>query len=134
VLEENLRQVRTLSVGEVAVGSLMISYHGTQRTVSDNQGRPVYGGSDLVCVRGGREVLNALPMSPEVRAAVAAARRYDEATEEFHGFTASRRNYDVAELAQTVGHDQGCSSLRGALAARAAPNSRHWQRSRGIHR
>jgi hypothetical protein len=35
-------------------------------------------------------------MSPEVRAAVASARRYDEATEEFHGFTASRRNYDVA--------------------------------------
>jgi hypothetical protein len=64
--------------------------------VSDNQGRPVYGGSDLVCVRGGREVLDALPMSPEIRAAVLAARRYDEATEEFHGFTASRRNYDVA--------------------------------------
>jgi len=96
VLEENLRQVRTLSVGEVAVGRLRISYHGEQRTVRDNHGRPVYGGSDLVCVRGGREVLDALPMSPEVRAAVLAARRYDEATEEFHGFTASRRNYDVA--------------------------------------
>src|SRR5215813_13138804 len=97
VLEENLRQVRTLSVGEVAVGGLRISYHGTQRTVADNDGRPVYGGSDLVCVRGGWEVLDALPMSPEVRAAVAAARRYDEAAEEFHGFTASRRNYDVAQ-------------------------------------
>ena len=96
VLEENLRQVRTLSVGEVAVGNLRISYYGTQRTVADNEGRPVYGGSELVCVRGGWEALNALPMSPEVRAAVAAARRYDEATEEFHGFTASRRNYDVA--------------------------------------
>jgi Protein of unknown function (DUF3182) len=97
VLEENLRQVRTLSVGEVAIGSLRISYHGTQRTVADNEGRPVYGGSDLVCVRGGWEVLDTLPMSPEVRAAVAAARRYDNATEEFHGFTASRRNYDVAQ-------------------------------------
>ena len=97
VLEENLRQVRTFSVGEVAVGSLSISYYGPQRTVRDNGGRPVYGGSELVCVRGGREVLDALPMSPEVRAAVVAARRYDEATEEFHGFTASRRNYDVAQ-------------------------------------
>jgi len=97
VLEENLRQVRTLSVGEVAVGGLRISYHGTQRTVADNKGRPVYGGSDLVCVRGGWEVLGGLPMSPEVRAAVAAARRYDEAAEEFHGFAASRRNYDVAQ-------------------------------------
>ena len=95
VLEENLRQVRTLSVGEVAVGSLRISYHGTQRTVRDNEGRPVYGGSDLVCVRGGWEALDVLPMLPEVRAAVVAARRYDEATAEFHGFTASRRNYDV---------------------------------------
>jgi uncharacterized protein DUF3182 len=97
VLEENLRQVRTLSVGEVAVGGLRISYHGTQRTVADNEGRPVYGGSDLACVRGGWEVLDGLPMSAEVRAAVVAARRYDEATEEFHGFTASRRNYDVAQ-------------------------------------
>jgi hypothetical protein len=97
VLEENLRQVRTLSVGEVAVGGLRISYHGTQRIVADNEGRPVYGGSDLVCVRGGWEGLGGLPMSPEVRAAVAAARRYDEAAEEFHGFTASRRNYDVAQ-------------------------------------
>jgi Protein of unknown function (DUF3182) len=58
---------------------------------------PVYGGSELVCVRGGWEVLDALPMSPEVHAAVAAARRYDEATEEFHGFAASRLNYDVAQ-------------------------------------
>jgi hypothetical protein len=97
VLEENLRRVRTLSVGEVAIGNLRISYYGTQRTMADNEGRPVYGGSDLVCVRGGWEVLDALPMSPKVRAAVVAARRYDEATEEFHGFTASRRNYDVAQ-------------------------------------
>jgi hypothetical protein len=96
VLEENLRQVRTLSVGEVVIGNPRISYYGTQRTVADNEGRPVYGGSELICVRGGWEVLDALPMSAEVRAAVVAARRYDEATEEFHGFTASRRNYDVA--------------------------------------
>jgi hypothetical protein len=97
VLEENLRQVRTLSIGEIAVGSVRISYHGTQRTVGDNEGRPVYGGSDLVCVRGGWEALDALPMVPEIHAAVVAARRYDEATAEFHGFVASRRNYDVGQ-------------------------------------
>jgi hypothetical protein len=97
VLEENLRQVRTLSIGEIAVGNLRISYHGTQRTVRDNEGRPVYGGSDLMCVRGGWEALDALPMVREVRAAVVAARRYDEATAEFHGFVASRRNYDVGQ-------------------------------------
>src|SRR5229473_8503485 len=66
VLEENLRQVRTLSVGEVAVGNLRISYYGTQRTVRDNRERPVYGGSELVCVRGGREALDALLMSSEI--------------------------------------------------------------------
>jgi len=97
VLEENLREVRTLSVGEVAVGSLGISYYGTQRTVRDNRERPVYGGSELVCVRGGREALDALPMSSEIRAAVVAAKRYNEAVEEFRGFIASRRNYDVAQ-------------------------------------
>ena len=97
VLEDNLRQVKTLSVGEVAIGNRRTSYYGTQRTVADNEGRPVYGGSELVCVRGGWKILDALPMSPEVRAAVAAARRYDDATEEFDGFTASRRNYDVAQ-------------------------------------
>jgi hypothetical protein len=85
-------------VGEVALGSsVRISYYGTQRTVRDNQGRPIYGGSDLVCVRGGWSVLAALPMAAALSTAVAAARRYDAATEEFPGFMASRRNYDVAQ-------------------------------------
>src|SRR5262249_58172222 len=79
------------------IGSLRISYHGTQRTVRDTEGRPVYGGSNLVCVRGGWESLEALPMPSEVRAAVAAARQYDAAAEEFSGFMASRRNYDIAQ-------------------------------------
>jgi Protein of unknown function (DUF3182) len=97
VLEENLRHVKTFSVGEIALGSLRVSYHGTQRIVTDNNGRPVYGGSDLVCVRGGWKVLDALPMAPDIRTAVAAAKRYDAATEEFPGFMASRRNYDVCQ-------------------------------------
>jgi hypothetical protein len=33
VLEENLREIRTLSVGYITVDGLEISYHGTQRTV-----------------------------------------------------------------------------------------------------
>jgi Protein of unknown function (DUF3182) len=136
VLEENLRQVRTLSIGEIAVGSLRLSYHGTQRTVSDNGGRPVYGGSDLVCMRGvGWEAIDALPMLPEVRAAVVAARRYDEAT---GSSMASRHRagttMSLRESALTVGHDQECSSLRGALVARAAPSSGHWQPSLGTRR
>jgi hypothetical protein len=97
VLEENLRHVRTWSVGEVALGSLRISYYGTQRIVRDNEARPVYGGSDLVCVRGGWKVLATLPMSAAIGTAVAAARCYDAATAEFPGFIASRRNYDVVQ-------------------------------------
>ena len=93
VLEENLRHVRTLSVGEVAVSNLRISYYGTQRTVADNEGRPVYGGSELVCVRGGWKILDALPMSPEVRAAVVAAKRYegDGGVPRFHGIAPELR-------------------------------------------
>src|SRR5262245_22613634 len=97
VLEENLREIRTLSVGYIAVDGLEISYHGTQRTVRDNDGRSVYGGSDLVCVRGDWSALDRLPMAAEVRVAVTAARRYDEAMVEYPGFMASRRNYDVGQ-------------------------------------
>jgi hypothetical protein len=68
---------------------------GTQRTVVNNKGEDVYGGSRLVCVRGGWEALDRLPMPPAVRRGVAQARSYDLATSEFPGFLASRRNYDV---------------------------------------
>jgi len=96
VLEENLLDVRTMSVGHIVIDGLEIGYHGTQRTVQDNEGRQVYGGSDLVCVRGGWNALDALPMVAEAQAAVRAARLYDEAVVEYPGFMASRRNYDVA--------------------------------------
>jgi hypothetical protein len=97
VLEEDLRQVSTLSVGHIALDPLRITYYGTQRTTTDNEGRSVYGGSDLICVRGGWEALDALPMRPEMRAGVAKARRYDEAMRAYPGFIASRRNYDVGQ-------------------------------------
>src|SRR5262245_17643834 len=78
VLEENLREIRTLSVGCIAVDGLEISYHGTQRTVRDNEGRSVYGGSDLVCVRGDWSGVDAAPMAGEGRGAGAAARRIEK--------------------------------------------------------
>src|SRR5262249_6344296 len=53
VLESNLYDVITLSVGQIGIGDGVISYHGVQRLTNDNEGRAVYGGSDLVCVRGG---------------------------------------------------------------------------------
>ncbi len=97
VLETNLRRVTTLSVGQITIDGFMITYHGTQRTATNNAGRPVYGGSHLFCVRGGWEALDGLPMTPELRIAVGQARSYDQAVSEYPGFLASRRNYDVAQ-------------------------------------
>src|SRR5262249_15020872 len=38
----------------------------------------------------------------------------------------------LRESALTIGHNQACSSRPGASVVRAAPNSWHWRRSRGI--
>jgi hypothetical protein len=97
VLEENLRQVRTLSVGHIAIDGFTVAYCGVQRITKDNEGRSVYGGSDLVCVRGGWDALDALAVEPDVRAAVAEAKLYDQAMSEYPGFMASRRNYDIGQ-------------------------------------
>ena len=104
VLEENLVEVTTHSVGQVRVGELVISYHGTQRLTPDNHGEQVYGGSDLRVARGAFEALLGLELRAEARLAVAQAQTYDAATiAEFPGFFASRRNYDVAQGCDTKG-------------------------------
>jgi len=95
VLESNLRDVITLSIGQIVIAESMISYHGVQRPTKDNEGRAVYGGSDLVCVRGGWEALADLPMTKEVRVGVEQAIAYEMAMDAYPGFMASRRNYDV---------------------------------------
>lgn len=97
VLEEQLEEVSTYSVGQVQVGDLLATYCGTQRLTVDNQGEEVYGGSDLLVVAGGFETLLALELDDPVRLAVQQARRYDAAAlASFDGFFASRRNYDIA--------------------------------------
>jgi hypothetical protein len=96
VLEEHLTDVVTFSVGQVRVSDLAAAYHGTQQLTRDNTGREVYGGSRLVCVRGGFEALLGLDLPEDVRLAVAQARAYDAAAVAcFPGLIASRRNYDV---------------------------------------
>ena len=98
VLEENLRQVTTLSVGRIRVADLLATYHGCQRLTVDNGGAQVYGGSALTVVRGDFDALLATELPEPVRLAVTQARRYDEAAATcFTGFVASRRNYDVAQ-------------------------------------
>jgi hypothetical protein len=94
VLEVNLERLTTRSVGFVTLDDEAIAYHGQQRMTSDNDGRPVYGGSELRCVRGGWEGLERLELDGDTRTAVRQSRVYDEATTEY-GVIASRRNYDV---------------------------------------
>jgi hypothetical protein len=95
VLERNLDDLTTYSVGQVRLDGLTGTYYGTQRATRDNLGATVYGGSDLCVVRGGYGALLGLDPAPAFRLAVARARVYDAAAEEFAGFFASRRNYDV---------------------------------------
>ena len=104
VLEQNLQDVTTSSVGQLRVAGLLATYCGTQRDTSDNGGAAVYGGSDLLVIRGEYDDLLRLDLSPEVRLAIAQARAYDAATQEFPGLFASRRNYDVARGVDARGH------------------------------
>jgi hypothetical protein len=97
-LEQDLVDVTTYSVGQVRVDDLVASYCGTQRLTANNAGKEVYGGSDLLVVRGDFDALLALKPAAAVRHAVEQARRYDNAAFEcFAGLVASRRNYDVAQ-------------------------------------
>ncbi len=97
VIEANLDEVETFSVGQVWVGELTASYHGVQRLTRDNQGEPVYGGSTLHVVRGGFDALLASVSDPDVRTAVEQASSYHAAALEcFPGMLVSRINYDVA--------------------------------------
>ena len=96
VLEENLSDAQTYSVGRVDVAGIVATYCGTQRLTPNSHGAHVYGGSDLLVARGEYEALAALPLGPDMRAAIDAALRYDRAADRhFEGFIASRRNYDV---------------------------------------
>lgn len=105
VIEENLSEVTTYSVGQVRVADLVASYYGRQRLTPDNGGALVYGGSDLVVVRGGFETLLGLDLPEDVRLAILQGQAYDVAAMDcFTGMFASRRNYDVARGIDAEGH------------------------------
>ena len=96
VLEANLVEVQTYSVGQVTLDKHTVSYVGTQSDTLDNAGHEVYGGSALTVVRGGWDALDRLELDAPTRDAVQAAIVYDTATTEYPGLLASRRNYDVS--------------------------------------
>lgn len=98
VIEQNLRQVETLSVGQVHVAGIVATYYGHQRLTRNRKGAEVYGGSDLTVVRGDFQALLALELPREVRIAVEQALLYDSAAQaSFPGLLVSRINYDVAQ-------------------------------------
>ena len=98
VLERNLNDVVTHSVGQVRIGRQVASYCGIQHLTRNNAGKEVYGGSDLLVANGDFEALLALPHAPEVSTAVAQACTYHRAALAcFPGLMASRCNYDVAQ-------------------------------------
>ncbi|HEY4542196.1 MAG TPA: DUF3182 family protein [Noviherbaspirillum sp.] len=104
VLESNLEQVATLSAGRVRLGELVVTYYGQQRLTRDNRGAEVYGGSDLVLVRGDFDALLALDLDPPVRQALEQASIYHAAALRcYPGLFASRCNYDIAQGRDAAG-------------------------------
>jgi hypothetical protein len=98
VVEQNLNQVTTLSVGQIMIGTLLATYCGTQRLTINHRGKEVYGGSDLLVVRGGFDVLQRLDMDEATRTAVTQACRYHEAALScYSGMYVSRSNYDILQ-------------------------------------
>lgn len=110
VLEEHLSDVITLSVGQVTIAGIVISYVGTQHLTRDNDGETVYGGSTLDVVRGDYAQLATLKLSENELLAIEQARRYEEAAFAcFPDLLASRRNYDIAQ--GTDAADEFCSGV-----------------------
>jgi len=110
VLEEDLSDVITLSVGQVQVAGIIASYHGAQCLTQDNNGETVYGGSTLWIVRGGYEKLLEMDLDEHVRRAVTQAMQYEKAALAcFPDFIASRRNYDIAQGTNARG--ESCSGV-----------------------
>jgi hypothetical protein len=98
VLEQDLDQVITHSVGQSFIGDRVLSYCGDQYLTKDGQGEQVYGGSNLLVVQGYYEDLLALALPDDVRLAIQQAQVFDSAADEsYPGFYASRRNYDIAQ-------------------------------------
>lgn len=97
VVERNLSDVATYSVGQVRAAGIVASYCGTQNLTPDATGQMVYGGSDLYIVRGDYDALIEVEAAQAFRQAIVQARQYEAAAlQALPGLILSRRNYDVA--------------------------------------
>lgn len=113
VMERDLAEAVTFSVGRLRVGRHALAYVGTQSVTRDNAGGTAYGGSRLLVVKGGFPALAGARLSPVLRRMVAHAHAYDAAADRhLEGFFASRRNYDVV-----MGRTADGAVLSGVLEA-----------------
>lgn len=98
VVEQNLCDPVTYSVGEVRCAGITAAYVGRQRQTCNREGAQVYGGSDLMVLRGDLADLERSVQAPGLAQAIRQARLFDAAVAEaYPGFCASRRNYDLIE-------------------------------------
>lgn len=111
VLERNLEEVVTFSVGQITLGELRITYIGTQATTDHPGGGSAYGGSELLVMRGDFDAALAAVTDRSLRSAVERAQHYDRvAAATLPDFLASRRNYDVV-----TGADASGATVSGVL-------------------
>lgn len=104
VLEQDLTQVVTHSVGQSFIGGKTLSYCGDQYLTTDGNGDEVYGGSNLLVVQGDYDDLLELDLPEDVRLAIQQAQAFDAAADEcYPDFYASRRNYDIAQGLDSTG-------------------------------
>lgn len=105
VLEQNVENAVTFSVGRVRVAGVSACYCGHQTQTRDNDGEWVYGGSELLVVRGSYSDLLATALSQQATLAVTQARQYEHAAlQAYPQILASRRNYDVIQGTDGQGH------------------------------
>lgn len=98
VVEQHLQQADTYSVGQVECAGVTASYVGRQRQVRNHAGELVYGGSDLMVLRGDLTDLEDAVQAPALALAIRQARTFDKAVgDAYPGFLASRRNYDLID-------------------------------------
>lgn len=109
ILEANLEQETTLSVGTLDLAGLTISYYGFQRKTRDNGGQTVYGGTDLTLIRGTLDDLLQRALPESIRLAVSQAQQFHLARTIYAVIT-SRNNYDVIQ-----GQDRRGNAFSGVL-------------------
>jgi hypothetical protein len=96
VVEVNLVEAHTFSVGRVRVAGLEAAFVGEQRLTLNRHGHEVYGGSTLSVERGGFDALVDATGDARLRQAIDQARHFHRAAMDcFAGMFASRCNYDL---------------------------------------